>query len=137
VTGAAAYEQIDHASTDPGRLATKQEDAEEKRWADWRENKGLPLWVKRNDWKEYLESEMGKGKGKATGPVALGDLGDEEALVSGRDNAEGSVLEADAKKAGLMDWCERYCADPGWMKEFVVPVNIWGWNKEALISGEA
>ena len=136
VSGGAAYEQIDYASTDPGRPATKKEDAEEQRWADWRENKGLPLWVRRVDCAEYLESEAGKGKGKATGPVALGDHEDEEALVGGREDVVGGELVADAKKAGLMDWCERYGADPGWMKEFVVPVNVWGWNREALISGE-
>lgn len=33
----------------------------------------------------------------------------------------------------LMDWCKAYCADKGWLKEFKLRREVWGWDFDSLI----
>jgi hypothetical protein len=112
-----------------------------KEWETWRDARGLPPWARMQDWKEFIDR---KGKSTSSAPsgpgareegrVALlgddeaGDAGDEEREVRGRE----SEVSHEAK---LKAWCEAFCADQGWLKEFRVPFGVWGWDLDGLTAG--
>ena len=126
---AASYSQANHTDhyapllgpTDPGAAPDKAYVALCAEWAVWRSARGLPPWKAMKETPEFWE-DRGKGKGNT---IALTDSPDPEA------NADG-----DLSQASLRDWCEKYTADRAWLKSFCVPVGFWGWNKQALQTGE-
>ena len=93
-------------------------------WESWRMDRGLPRWSNMWENKDFWD---GRGKGKATQPIALAD---EEAELEGA----GLLGEAEGEP-GLREWCERYTADPGLLKEFRLRKGIWGWEFSGLTTG--
>jgi hypothetical protein len=75
------------------------------RWA-----KGFPSWARDQD---VDENEGEPAIGRVAG------IGQEEA--------------GDGEEASLMEWCEAFCADKGWMRSFTLKREVWGWNFEGLI----
>ncbi len=90
-------------------------------WREWemfRLDRGLPVWTDMRGCKEFWET---RGKGKNT--IALSD---EEAELEG----EGLLGQET-----LHEWCERYAADPGLLKESRLRKGIWGWDFAGLTTG--
>jgi hypothetical protein len=60
---------------------------------------------------------------------------------TGVEEEERGLLDRDAldklrEIKGLRGWCETYCADQGWLKEFHVPYFYHGWDFQKLTTGE-
>ena len=81
------------------------------------------------DTPEFWES---RNKGKSAAPIALAD----NTAPSEAGDVERNRQAGEASQATLKEWCEKYCSDPGLLKAFTVPMQFWGWNNEALSTGE-
>ncbi len=87
-------------------------------FASWRDERGLPRWTDIRGCQAFWET---RGKGKT---IALGDEAESDEALLGTH-----------EEAGLREWCERYCGDPGLLKEFRMRKAIWGWDFSALTAG--
>ncbi|KAL7421438.1 hypothetical protein Q5752_004324 [Cryptotrichosporon argae] len=81
------------------------------KWEDERRKKGLPGWVK-------IHYSPGAGEISA-------DL-ETQALI----NEEDVGLD----RRALREWCEAFVRDPGYLKEFRVKRDAWGWDWDRLVS---
>ncbi|ORX38964.1 hypothetical protein BD324DRAFT_618014 [Kockovaella imperatae] len=129
LTYAASYSQVGHRDlyapllgpVDAGAVADSSYISICKEWVPWRLFRGLPPWKRMEDTVEFWEQ---RGKGKHTARIALRD--------DGFDPEADTRLDGDDTRATLKQWCEKYTSDPSWLKSFVVPIWLWGWNLEAL-----
>lgn len=81
------------------------------KWDGKRWMQGLPIWAKPQDIR--LE-----------GVNQPGDPG----------HRDGDIEQARGKQGepALTAWCQAYCADRGWLKEFILRKEVWGWDYGAL-----
>ena len=119
------YESIMPETTGIGRTATRKEKKLMERWDIWRKAKGLPVWcgVHSDAAKEFWEDRT---KGKRSTGVEL--------VEPAPMDPEAGEVEYEATPA-LKEWCERYTADPGLLKEFRLLKGIWGWDLAGLTAG--
>ncbi|ORY29114.1 hypothetical protein BCR39DRAFT_532672 [Naematelia encephala] len=107
--------------TDVGRPATRKENDEFMEWLAFRDSKGLPGWVNPKECSEFLES------GSKSSGIRLEESGnvDVDVEAARRADNEGPALKA---------WCHKYAADRGLLKEFWLQKQVWGWDRNALLT---
>ncbi|WVF65747.1 hypothetical protein IAT40_000479 [Kwoniella sp. CBS 6097] len=115
-----------YGPTDVGRAATFGERSDRDAWNVFRMKKGIPGWIKMQDNPEFWES---RHKGKA----AL-QLGAEDVQGADLERGERAPEQPPAARPELRDWCEKFCADRGPLKEFWLQKGIYGWDIQGLTS---
>lgn len=96
------------ARRDRGARVNSREQEIWAAWAAYRDERGLPPWSEPSSFPDFWLAYNGEGSS---------DEGDVEAML-GTDT--------------LHDWCEAYCADPGYLKSFELDKVVWGWDVGAL-----
>lgn len=127
-------------TTLPGLPPKSGEQRKDRKWKEYRRQKGIPGWVKKEDVPEF---EQGKGKGKNKknrkedkrrdsegGSVALDDQDSDVDVEQARNEGIDNV------KPNLRAWCQAYCDDRGLLKEFVMKKELCGWDFDGLKSGK-
>ncbi|WVQ81643.1 hypothetical protein IAT38_003767 [Cryptococcus sp. DSM 104549] len=129
--------ELAHSAVEPGRSPTRAEQKEWDAWTTYRNNKGIPRWVRMDEVPDWRAGQKGKQRqgagttapsatGAETGPIRLEEEGRD--VEQGRPSAEGE------RKADLKEWCRAFCADKGLLKEFVLSKGTRGWDVEGLRS---
>lgn len=78
-----------------------------KLWDNRRWRHGFPVWTK------------------------IADVPPGEGISSADVDAE--LRLEDKEDPALLQWCEAYCADKGWMKRFIMRRDVWGWDFNGLV----
>jgi len=135
----ALQSDVEWSLTEAGRTMSSSEKAIRDEYLKWRQGKGLPGWANMEDCEEFWETR-GKGKtverpgsGPGTGAVALSS--DPDGDTERGERAEGSLVRHQRNTPGLKEWCEKYCSDPGLLKEFRLQKYVWGWDLAGLEAG--
>lgn len=52
-----------------------------------------------------------------------------DVMGTGDAEREGGEIE----EPSMLEWCEAYCADKGWLKRFILRRDVWGWHFDGLV----
>ncbi|OXG43553.1 hypothetical protein J010_06701 [Cryptococcus neoformans] len=126
-------------TTLPGLPPKPREQKKDRKWKEYRRQKGIPGWVKREDVPEF---EQGKGKGKGKNKNQKKDKkGDSEGGSVDLDDQDSDIDVEQARNEGINNikpnlraWCQAYCDDRGLLKEFVMKKELCGWDFDGLKS---
>lgn len=87
---------------------------------------------------EFWESNAAKGKAKPTEEQAVMlremDTEDEE---RGELARQAEVVREGWNAPILRESCDKYARDYGWLKEFRMKREVWGWDMSGLETGES
>ncbi|KAE8542197.1 hypothetical protein D1P53_001682 [Cryptococcus gattii VGV] len=122
-------------TTLPGLPPKPQEQKKDKKWREYRNWKGIPGWVKREDVPEFEKGkDKGKDKDKRKDRKKDKRRGSEgENVVMDNQDSDVDVEQArnegiNNMKPNLRAWCLAYCDDRGLLKEFILKKQLCGWD---------